>query len=125
MRNVETYQATIPDWATQAEFIVHEPGGNVAPLGDLTILSAPLNAFLVAVASVPNGSVPQFLDCEIELTTPQGYLWSASANTSEEFATGDKRLIVINKASVGLWTVAAKEGVIPYAVTAMAFHPAG
>jgi hypothetical protein len=125
MGTVESYRAAVADWATQVEFVVHEPGGQLATLGELSVPSQPQSSFLIAVASAPNDRIPPFLDCLIELTTPQGQSWQPSPNVLEEFRAGDKRLIVINRPAMGDWKVSAHEGIIPYAVTVLVFHPFG
>jgi hypothetical protein len=154
MAAIETYSASVPDWATQVEFVVHEPSGVLAldreeepdrayerdrggrGLGTFRLISEseipPL--FLIAVLSTPNGLFPTSLDASIQLTDPRQRVFPAPDTISDSvttyhdtrdlFVSPDARLIIIHNPSTDDWDVAAKDGVSPYAVTVMAFHPA-
>jgi hypothetical protein len=136
MATVETYTANVPDWATQAEFVVHEPAGKTSEdtpgetfgeshrLGTFTLEPEYKPRFLIAVLSTPNGLFPPFLDASIQLTDPHQLTFKDSTATSDMFMSPDARLLIIHNPETGDWKVNAVDGVLPYAVTVMAFHPA-
>jgi hypothetical protein len=124
MATVETYIAQVPDWASQVEFVVHEPTGESSRLGSFNLEPEFPPVFLVAVVSTPNGLCPPFLDASIELDDPRQQISQADTDEKDVFVSRDSRLIIINSPRPGRWDVGARDGVIPYAVTVMAFHPA-
>lgn len=77
--------------------------------------------FFVAALSTPNGLFPPFLDAELRLTDPARITQDNWPSDPDTFVSS--RLVIVNNAIPGTWRVSAISGVIPYAVTAMGFHP--
>jgi hypothetical protein len=123
MNTVEHYTASVPDWASSAEFVVHDPKGDY-DLGKFSVREKGQTLFLVAVVSTPNGLFPSFLDSSIQLTDPYNSIRNEPHDNEIEFVSSDRRLIVINHPKSTEWSILAKGNIVPYSVSLMAFHPA-
>lgn len=127
MGSSETYTSLVPDWASQFELVVHEPNPAQPEYIDFHFLPQFETQFIVVAASTPNGRCPSFLDAQIEIYDPNGNPLSPVPpipRRDDQFVYSSSRLIVVNKPIVaGYWKISTHSGIVPYAVTAMAFHP--
>ena len=124
MAAIETYTSSVPDWATQAEYVVHEPSHDGDDLGTFLLESEVQPQFLIAVVSTPNGLCPPSLAASIGLTNPHHQTYHDDSDSPELYTTTDSRLIIIHYPMTGRWGVRGSGGALPYAVTVLAFHPA-
>jgi hypothetical protein len=122
MNIAEVYVSTVPDWATQVELVVHEPNQQPIQPVDFDVRPEAQVQFVVATVSTPNGLFPPFLDARLELYDPTDTPYHLSP-TPGAFVSSSPGLVVIESPIRGVWKLSAISGVIPYAVTAMAFHP--
>ena len=123
INTAEVYASTVPDWATEVELVVHEPENKQRiKAADFDLRSEAALLFLVATISTPNGLFPQFLDARLEIIDPNGTPYHR-APPPGAFASVSPGIVIIDSPVRGIWKIAAVSGVIPYAVTAMGFHP--
>lgn len=116
----EVYLSTDPDWATHIELVVHEPDQSPILPVEFKVWAEPLR-FLVATCSTPNGLFPPFLDAGLRVIDPASIAQDNWPSDPDTFVS--TRLVVVNNPFPGDWQISATSGVVPYAVTAMAFHP--
>jgi hypothetical protein len=121
---METYRSSVPDWATQLELVVHEPQTTQVQQVEFQIDPEYEPLFLVSVVTMPSGQFPPFLDAQLNLTQPQGYLVPVASTAAQYVAQSPTRLIVIDRPARGTWKISASGTDFPYAVTTMVFHPA-
>ena len=120
----EVYASTVPDWATQLELVVQEPedSKSIKPV-DFDVRPESSLLFIVATVSTPNGLFPPFLDAQLSLIDPNGDVHHLAPKLPGAFASIKPGLVVIEHPPRGIWHLSAMSGVVPYAVTAMGFHP--
>lgn len=120
----EVYTSLVPDWASHIELVVHEPDGRFIRPVEFKIETEFEIEFIVATLSTPNGYFPPYLDASFELVDPNHNSYSPSRAVPRGFSSAKPALIFLDKPqSRGTWQIGAESGVIPYAVTVMAFHP--
>ena len=118
----EIYTSTDPDWASHIELVVHEP--DESPIAPVPFsLDGDSLKFLVATISTPNGLFPPFLDAKLRLSDPRGRTYQQTISSPEIFVSTSPALVVIDNPMRGEWELSAESGIVPYAVTAMGFHP--
>ena len=121
MYNVDTYKTIIPTWASSVEMVADVPFK-----GEMhEKLIVPDNAdFIVAVASLPNGARPAWLDIKMSLRDPKENFYNEPINNDEWFSSEDNDLVVLNSPNHGNWAIELySTGSAPFAVNFLAFHP--
>lgn len=121
MNREERYIASVPDWATSEEVVVHDPSD-----GQVTIRVEPRREpetlFAIAIVTTPNGLSPPYLDTAMYIEMPQ---WRQEAHDDENsFLSQNGRLAIINHPYEGEWLIHAKGEVNPFSLNFLAFHPA-
>lgn len=124
MNSLEVHTSFVPDWASHIELVVHEPETAPLPHTEFPVRSEHPVLFLLAVIATHEGQVPPFLDAELQLLDPSGRAIAPSRRgTSNDFVSSPLRLAILDRPKVGTWNLSAIGGVVPYSVSAMAFHP--
>ncbi len=119
----EVYVSTVPDWATQLELVVHEPDGSPIRTVEFDVRPEFPVEFLLATLSTPNGLFPPYLDATLSLVDPNGNPLNTPTVRPGTFISSKPGMVILESPVRGLWQLSAVSGVVPYAVTAMAFHP--
>lgn len=122
MSALEKYLSSVPDWATSAEYVIHQPEGELDL--EFTVPEQHTNYFLIVAISTPNDLIPPFLNAKFELYGPNGYYYEPGDNESYFFSP-DKKLAVIMYPDSGQWRINSNSNGerIPYSVNIMVFHP--
>jgi hypothetical protein len=122
MANLQTYRADDNDWATHVEMVVNEPeAGREEGIELLTQTENPIR-FVLATISTPEGLVPHELDAGVLILDRNGRSIPPSGAPGSNFIAPGK-LMIFNTPEDRTWQISTY-GSIPYAVSAMAFHPA-
>jgi hypothetical protein len=122
MANLQTYRAADNDWATHVEMVVNEPEvGREEGIELLTRTENPIH-FVLAIVSTPEGLVPPDLNAGVLILDRNGQSIS-SYNAPGNFINAPAKLVIFNEPDDRIWQISTY-GSVPYAVSAMAFHPA-
>lgn len=119
----QIYRAVDNDWATHMELVINEPDVGSTEYVDLETRTDHPIEFLIATVSTPEGRCPAYLDAEIEILDSNGLPFPPAAYGAVSYVASPPRLFVFNQPPGRSWSIRAKGNSVPFAVSAMAFHP--
>lgn len=122
MPNLQLYRAADNDWATHVEMVINEPVKGREESVELPTQTDNPVRFVLAIVSTPEGLVPADLDAGVLILDRNGRSIS-SYNAPGNFISAPSRLVIFNEPDDRIWQISTY-GSVPYAVSAMAFHPA-
>jgi hypothetical protein len=127
----DKYQTAIPGWGTAVEAMAQgavDSGGANYPFLDVNLIRVPVEEdpkLIVAVASLPNGARPPWLDAQLSINTGN-QTFSVPINDDHQFVDERRSLIILNQPGIlgkqELQVTVQSSGQFPIAVNVMAFH---
>lgn len=123
MANMQLYYVTDADWASSSEMVVNDPERGQAANLRLNVESRNPVQFVLFVASTPDGKVSSNLDTRLALLDSNLIAVSERPQDSDIFVSDDRRVAILVNPHGQSWTASIEQGLSPFAVNGLAFHP--
>ena len=123
MPDIQRYHASDDEYATSTEVVVNDPVANADINLSLSVESGPPSKFVVFATSTPSGQYAPYIDAKIEILNNNLVPLPLSSQSATDYISPDEKIAILVNPQGHSWRVSIKQGVVPFAVSAFAFHP--
>lgn len=123
MADLQQYRASDDSWATAAEVIVNTPVAGDKINLNLSVESQIPSQFVIFAVSTPSDQWAPFLDAKLTILGNGFQPLSLSSQSATQYISPDERVAILVNPSERSWTASIEQGIVPFGVSAFAFHP--